>query len=63
MKDSNGWFLALEKGRRDVLVENKWMLADAAFVAGKEQAAREISEKFNSNCEITAEQAVDAIDF
>ncbi|MBB4861593.1 hypothetical protein HNP46_000404 [Pseudomonas nitritireducens] len=30
----NGWWLSLEKGRQDVLHEDKWVLADAAFEAG-----------------------------
>jgi len=59
---TNKWFLSLEKGRQRVLIENKWMLADAAFLAGKEQAQREIAEKFDSDELITAEQAIDAIE-
>lgn len=28
------WFLSLEKGRQAMLREDKWMLAQAAFIAG-----------------------------
>lgn len=31
----NGWFLSLEEGRQAVLRDDKWMLAEAAFEAGK----------------------------
>ena len=31
----NDWFLSLPTGRQAVLLENKWMLAGAAFLAGK----------------------------
>jgi hypothetical protein len=31
----NGWFLSLPAGRQAVLLEDKWMLAGAAFLAGK----------------------------
>ena len=31
----NDWFLSLPEGRRAVLLEDKWMLAGAAFFAGK----------------------------
>jgi hypothetical protein len=31
----NDWFLSLPEGRRAVLLEDKWMLAGAAFLAGK----------------------------
>jgi len=31
----NGWFLSLPEGRQKVLVEDKWLLASAAFEAGK----------------------------
>lgn len=30
----NDWWLSLDQGRRDVLIEDKWMLANAAFDAG-----------------------------
>lgn len=30
----NGWWLSLEKGRQDVLHQDRWSLADAAFEAG-----------------------------
>lgn len=30
----NQWFLSLEIGRRDILLEDKWALASAAFEAG-----------------------------
>lgn len=30
----NQWWLSLPKGRRDVLIEDKWRLAEAAFDAG-----------------------------
>jgi hypothetical protein len=32
--DVNDWFLSLESGRQQVLVEDKWMLANAAYAAG-----------------------------
>jgi|GEM_PF-3727341 len=32
----NSWFLALPEGRQAVLRENQWMLADAAYQAGRE---------------------------
>ncbi len=31
----NQWFLSLEEGRQEVLREDKWLLASAAFEAGK----------------------------
>ena len=31
----NEWFTSLEKGRQAVLRDDKWMLADAAFQAGR----------------------------
>lgn len=31
MSDFNGWFFALPKERQEVLREDKWMLANAAF--------------------------------
>jgi hypothetical protein len=31
----NDWFLSLPEGRQKVLVEDKWMLAEAAFEAGR----------------------------
>jgi hypothetical protein len=34
MKTLNQWFLSLVSGRQAVLVEDKWMLANAAFEAG-----------------------------
>ena len=34
MKRLNQWFLSLAPGRQAILVEDKWMLADAAFEAG-----------------------------
>jgi len=58
---SNRWFLGLEKGRQEALLEDKLMLANAAFLAGKEQAIKEIAEAFESDEMITAEDAVDAI--
>lgn len=57
----NRWFLELEKGRQEVLLQDKWLLANAAFLAGKEQAIREISEVFDSDEMVTAEDAVDTI--
>lgn len=32
----NDWFLSLPKGRQDILKDDKWMLAEAAFRAGLE---------------------------
>ena len=61
MSKFNKWFLAQEKGKQKVLREDKWMLADNAFIAGKEEAMREIAEKYKSETMITAEQAVEAI--
>lgn len=34
MKTLNEWFLSLVPGRQAVLVEDKWMLASAAYEAG-----------------------------
>lgn len=34
----NEWFLSLPEGRQDILKEDKWMLAEAAFQAGREAA-------------------------
>lgn len=31
----NEWLLSLSEGRRSVLIEDKWMLAQAAYEAGK----------------------------
>jgi hypothetical protein len=36
----NDWFLSLPTGRQVVLLEDKWMLAGAAFLAGKTTAAQ-----------------------
>jgi len=58
---TNRWFIGLEKGKQEVLLEDKWMLANAAFLAGKEQASKEIAEAFDSDEMITAEDAIDAI--
>lgn len=35
----NDWFLSLPDGRREVLLQDKWMLAGAAFEAGRALAA------------------------
>ena len=35
----NEWFTSLEKGRQAVLRDDKWMLADAAFQAGRASQA------------------------
>lgn len=35
MSDFNKWFLSLEKGRQDILKEDKWILAENAFNAGR----------------------------
>lgn len=35
-KTFNEWWLSLPEGRRNVLIENKWMLAEAAYEAGQE---------------------------
>lgn len=37
----NDWFLALPPERQAILREDKWMLAEAAFAAGREQSVRE----------------------
>jgi hypothetical protein len=42
-RDVNDWFLALEPGRQQVLVEDKWMLAGAAYKAGIELALAEVT--------------------
>ena len=34
----NSWFLSLPEGRQAVLRENQWMLADAAYQAGRESS-------------------------
>lgn len=36
----NDWFLSLSPERQAILREDKWMLAEAAFAAGREQAVR-----------------------
>lgn len=36
----NEWFLSLPAGRQEVLREDKWMLAEAAFSAGIEQGSQ-----------------------
>jgi hypothetical protein len=36
----NDWFLSLPPERQAILREDKWMLAEAAFAAGREQAVR-----------------------
>ena len=38
MKDFDQWYEALEQGRKDVLLDDKWMLARAAYKAGIEAA-------------------------
>lgn len=35
LMDFNEWWLSLPEGRQKVLIEDKWMLANAAFEAGK----------------------------
>lgn len=37
----NEWFVNLERGRQKALREDKWILADAAWAAAKEQGFRE----------------------
>lgn len=37
----NEWFLSLPEGRQKVLREDKWMLAEAAWEAAKEDAFKE----------------------
>jgi hypothetical protein len=39
----NEWFASLEKGRRDVLVEDKWMLANACWDGAVESLIAEIN--------------------
>jgi len=36
----NDWFLSLPDGRQKVLTDDKWMLAGAAFIAGKSEQVR-----------------------
>lgn len=38
----NEWFLSLGEGRQKILLEDKWMLANAAFEAGKVIAKKEM---------------------
>ena len=38
MQDFDQWYEALEQGRKDVLLDDKWMLARAAYKAGIESA-------------------------
>lgn len=44
MKTLNEWFLSLPEERRKVLIEDKWMLASAAFDAGKAGIAPVVKE-------------------
>jgi hypothetical protein len=41
----NDWFLSLPKGRQDILKDDKWMLAEAAFRAGIELGKRTVEEQ------------------
>jgi hypothetical protein len=41
MSDVNTWFCGLEKGRQNVLVEDKWMLASAAYDAGLKKGSED----------------------
>lgn len=62
----NDWFLSLPEGRQRVLVQDKWMLAAAAFDAGKAEpptepeAAPSASEVERSHAEYLCKQ-IDAI--
>lgn len=53
----NDWFLSLPPERQAILREDKWMLAEAAFAAGREQAVlapKILSEKvFEAGFDIT----------
>lgn len=48
MFDFYAWWDSLEEGRRNILIDDKWMLVDAvakaAFDAGKEAGALEKEE-------------------
>jgi hypothetical protein len=64
----NDWFLSLPEGRRAVLLEDKWMLAGAAFLAGKsittpnvatQPAAQQAPYVASPRVPLTDEQIVD----
>lgn len=40
-ENMNEWFLSLPEGRQKVLREDKWMLANAAFAAGRAAALKD----------------------
>jgi hypothetical protein len=42
----NDWFLSLPKGRQDILKDDKWMLAGAAFQAGMEIGEKGAKDEF-----------------
>lgn len=47
MKTLNQWFLSLIAGRQAILVEDKWMLANAAFEAGAALKQEEMQVEIN----------------
>ena len=49
MSDLNDWFLSLPEARQNVLRDDKWVLAEAAFAAGK-AAALEYKQQKGGNC-------------
>ena len=51
MQDFDQWYEALEQGRKDVLLDDKWMLARAAYKAGIEAAERDFLKLFNIDLE------------
>lgn len=47
-KTFNEWFLSLEEGRQEVLRDDKWMLAAAAFEFARDEALEEAATSLDS---------------
>lgn len=61
MSAFNGWWLKLPEGRQAVLIEDKWMLAHAAFEAGRQQHLLEWKELTEGQQKVAQQAEYDAI--